>query len=231
MAVREDKDGKTPGAGECRGRQTRCKQPGPVQLLFCREKNEWHKPKGKGEPGAGGERSPILHPAWSCEGAPMPFSTVMLGGKSVALLGSLRREGKGEAGFAQKKARGSPLALLAIPPIAVPGTPGIAPSCCEWISKPSPAQPCSEGPAPKSSASSASSKGPSMSGEVWPWDAPAPASFPPSGFPSRACEPAGLPTAPWKCKAAFQGCQNPAALLKFLGALGLRWDASLCLCL
>lgn len=40
----------------------------------------------------------------------------MLGGKPVTLLGSLRREGKGEAGFAQTKG-GSPLAFLVLPPI------------------------------------------------------------------------------------------------------------------
>ena len=41
--------------------------------------------------------------------------TGMLRRKSVAVLGSLRREGKGEAGFAQTKVRGSSLVLSAIP--------------------------------------------------------------------------------------------------------------------
>lgn len=106
MAVREDKDSKTARAEECRGKQTCCTQPGQVQLPFCREENERHKPKGKGGAWGGSRGGPILPLAWSCEAALLPFSTATLGGRSVALLGSLRRAEKGEAGFAQR--RGAP---------------------------------------------------------------------------------------------------------------------------
>lgn len=48
----------------------------------------------RGDPGAGGERGPILHLAWSCEEAPVPFSAQGCSGESQ----SLGWEASGERG-------------------------------------------------------------------------------------------------------------------------------------
>jgi len=156
-----------------------------------------HEPES--EPGAGRERGLILHPAGSCEVAVMPSSTGMRRGKSVALPVSLSREGKGEAGFAQTKVRGSPPALAAIPLIALLGT--------------------QRGASAK--ASSTSGKDASVPGEVW--GAP----VLPSLSPPEPANPQVYPQHPRNAERLSRGAKNPAPLSKFHSAFARA--GSLCL--
>lgn len=145
------KNGKTPGAGEHRGRQTRCKQPGQVQLRFCREEgDEWHEPEGRGEPGTGRENGQILHPARSCEGALMPSGAQGCSGESQWLCWEALGERGKEKQVLHRQRRGAPRWFSRRSPDRCAGDTGDAPSCRGCVSKPGLAQPRSEGPALKS---------------------------------------------------------------------------------
>lgn len=227
--MREDKNGKTPGAGVRRGRQNTLQTARPSTAAILQEGDERHEPEGRGEPGAGRERGRILHPAWSCEGALMPSSAQGCSGESQ----SLRWETLGEKGREKQvlhKGEGLLAGSLGDPPDLCAGDTGDAPSCRGCVSKPGPA---ARGQHRRFERRAPAAKVPACLVRSGPGMRP---SLPPSfslhrPFPPEPANPQVYLQHPGNTERPSRGAKNPAPLPKFLGALELQRDALPCLCL